>query len=52
MSGVRNVAELESNVESALKGPLAKNIIAELNDIAAMVPFRPYLEPLAPPFKN
>ncbi len=52
LSGVRNVAELESNVESALKGPLPEDVIAEINDIAAMVPFRPYLEPLAPPFKS
>ena len=52
LSGVKNVAELESNVESALKGPLAEDVIAEVNDIAAMVLFRPYLEPLAPPFKS
>jgi hypothetical protein len=31
---------------------LAEDVIAEVNDIAAMVPFRPYLEPLAPPFKS
>ncbi len=52
LSGVSTVAELESNVESALKGPLAEDILAEINDIAAMVPFRPYLEPLALPFKK
>jgi aryl-alcohol dehydrogenase-like predicted oxidoreductase len=52
LSGVRNVAELEKNVESALQGPLAKDVLTEINDIAAMVPFRPYLEPLVLPFKN
>jgi aryl-alcohol dehydrogenase-like predicted oxidoreductase len=52
LSGVRNLAELESNVESALKGPLPEDVARELNEIAMMVPFRPYLEPLALPFKN
>jgi aryl-alcohol dehydrogenase-like predicted oxidoreductase len=52
LSGVKNIEELESNVAAAEKGPLTEEVIAEINDIAAMVPFKPYLEPLALPFKS
>ncbi|MCF6175034.1 MAG: aldo/keto reductase [Victivallaceae bacterium] len=50
LSGVKSIAELESNVAAAEKGPLSAEIITEINEIAAMVPFKPYLEPLALPF--
>jgi aryl-alcohol dehydrogenase-like predicted oxidoreductase len=52
LSGVKSIAELESNVAAAEKGPLSAEIITEINEIAAMVPFKPYLEPLALPFSS
>ncbi len=52
LTGVRCIEELESNVEAAEKGVLADDVLRKLNEIAAMVPFRPYLEPLGLPFKS
>ena len=37
--------EVERNVASAAKGPLPADLIARLDGIAAMVPFRPFEEP-------
>lgn len=45
LTGVKSVAELEANVEAALKGPLPANILKEIDDIYNMVPFRPFGEP-------
>ncbi|MBL8993861.1 MAG: aldo/keto reductase, partial [Spirochaetia bacterium] len=52
LTGARSVAEVEQNVASASKGPLPKDLLSEINRIAEMVPFRPYLEPLGLPFKS
>lgn len=52
LTGVRNCEELESNVASAEKGPLPADVLSVLEEIAASVPFRPYLEPLALPLKS
>jgi aryl-alcohol dehydrogenase-like predicted oxidoreductase len=52
LTGVRCIEELESNVAAAEKGVLPEDLLKEIDNIAAMVPFRPYLEPLAPPFKS
>lgn len=43
--GARNIAEVEANVEAAEAGPLASDVIQELDRIAALVPFRPFEEP-------
>ncbi len=45
LMGARNVNELEQNVESIEAGPLPKEVLAKLDEIAARVPFRPYGEP-------
>lgn len=45
LTGPRNVAQLEQNVEAVEQGPLSPEIEARLDEIAAMVPFRPYEEP-------
>lgn len=53
--GARSVAEIEANVEAAEKGPLAADVLAELDRIAALVPFRPFEEPGGPfglPFRR
>lgn len=43
---------LEQNVSAVEKGPLSQNILDRLNEIAAMVPFRPFEEPFNLPFKR
>lgn len=45
LMGSRSEAEVEQNVAAAAKGALPAEILYELDDIAAMVPFRPYCEP-------
>jgi aryl-alcohol dehydrogenase-like predicted oxidoreductase len=51
LTGVRSVAELEQNVATVEKGPLPAALMKDLAEIANMVPFRPYNEPLGLPFK-
>jgi aryl-alcohol dehydrogenase-like predicted oxidoreductase len=43
--GARSVKEIEMNVEAAEKGPLEARTLADLDRIAALVPFRPFEEP-------
>jgi aryl-alcohol dehydrogenase-like predicted oxidoreductase len=43
--GAASPEEVERNVASVAKGPLPADMIARLDAIAAMVPFRPYEEP-------
>lgn len=50
LMGARSAAEVEQNVESVEKGPLPVDILDRLNEIAAMVPFRPFEEPFWLPF--
>jgi aryl-alcohol dehydrogenase-like predicted oxidoreductase len=50
LSGSRSVAEVESNVAAAEKGPLPKDVLDRLDEIAAMVPFHPFEEPFSMPF--
>lgn len=52
LTGVRCIEELENNVAAAEKGALSGEILREIDGIASMVPFRPYLEPLALPFNS
>lgn len=50
LMGARSDAEVEQNVASAEKGPLPADVLARLNEIASMVPFRPFEEPFGLPF--
>lgn len=48
--GCKTVEHLESSVAAAAKGPLPSDILDRLDEIAAMVPLRPYEEPMILPF--
>jgi aryl-alcohol dehydrogenase-like predicted oxidoreductase len=50
LMGARSVAEVDDNVDAMAKGPLPADLLARLDEIAAMVPFRPHDEPFALPF--
>ena len=45
LTGARSQVEVEENVAAAAKGPLPADIMQRLDEIAAMVPFRPLEEP-------
>lgn len=45
LTGARSQEEVEQNVASIEKGPLSKEILRRLDEIYAMVPFRPFEEP-------
>ena len=49
LSGARSEDEVSANVAAANQGPLTPDIIERVNEIAAMVPFRPYDEPTVLP---
>ena len=50
LMGPRSEEEVLQNISVIEKGPLSKDILKKLNEIAAMVPFRPYEEPFQMPF--
>lgn len=50
LMGARSPAEVQQNVAAAEKGPLPPALLKRLDEIAAMVPFRPYNEPFGLPF--
>ncbi len=50
LMGARSQAEVEQNVASVEKGPLPAEVLRRLDEIAAMVPFRPFEEPFGLPF--
>lgn len=50
LMGARSVAEVDGNIDAIAKGPLPGDLLARLDEIAAMVPFRPHDEPFALPF--
>ena len=50
LMGARSVEEVEQNVRAVEAGPLPADILAELQEIADMVPFRPNEEPFGLPF--
>jgi aryl-alcohol dehydrogenase-like predicted oxidoreductase len=52
LTGSRSQRELEENVAAAGRGPLPQAILAELDQIAAQVPFRPFEEPFGCPLGN
>jgi aryl-alcohol dehydrogenase-like predicted oxidoreductase len=45
LMGARSVQEVEMNVAAVKAGPLPADVMAQLEEIGAMVPFRPYTEP-------
>ena len=50
LMGARSVEEVEQNVRAVEAGPLPSDVLAQLQEIADMVPFRPYEEPFGLPF--
>jgi len=52
LTGARSREEVEQNVASVEKGPLPADILKRLDEIAAMVPFRPFEEPFGLPFNR
>lgn len=50
LMGARSPAEVDANADAVEKGPLPAELLARLDQIAAMVPFRPHDEPFALPF--
>lgn len=50
LMGARSVDEVEQNVRSVEKGPLPGDVLEEIQEIAAMVPYRPFEEPFSLPF--
>jgi aryl-alcohol dehydrogenase-like predicted oxidoreductase len=50
LMGARSVAEVEANVKAVEAGPLPADVLARIDEIAAMVPFRPFEEPFSMPF--
>jgi aryl-alcohol dehydrogenase-like predicted oxidoreductase len=50
LMGARSAQEVEANVHAVEQGPLPADILARLDEIAAMVPFRPFGEPASMPF--
>jgi len=45
LMGAKSVAEVEQNVAGVEKGPLPADILKRLDEIAALVPYRPFAEP-------
>jgi aryl-alcohol dehydrogenase-like predicted oxidoreductase len=50
LMGARSVAEVDQNVRSVEKGALPQDVLAKIQEIAQMVPFRPFEEPFGLPF--
>lgn len=50
LTGSRSVAEIEQNVAFVNAGPLPKEMLDKVQEIARMVPFRPFEEPFGLPF--
>ena len=50
LMGARSVEEVEANVAAVNAGPLAADVLARLQEIADMVPFRPFCEPFGLPW--
>ncbi len=48
--GCKTAAHLEASVAAAAKGPLPSDIISRLDEIAALMPNRPWEEPMILPF--
>jgi len=49
--GTRSVAEVKKNIAYVESGPLPESLLVRIQEIAEMVPFRPYEEPYKLPFR-
>ena len=45
LMGARSPAEVEQNAAAVEKGPLPKDVLKRLDEIAAILPYRPFAEP-------
>jgi len=45
LMGARSVEEVDLNAAAVERGPLPEDVLTRLDEVYAMVPFRPYLEP-------
>lgn len=52
LTGVKSVDELDQNIATVEAGPLPDAVRERINEIADMVPFRPYEEPYKLPFRT
>ena len=52
LMGARSAAEVEENVAAVNRGPLPPDLLARLQEVADMVPFRPFEEPFSLPFSR
>ncbi len=50
LNGARGVSDIEASAAAIARGPLPADVMKRLDEIAAMVPFRPHDEPFALPF--
>ena len=50
LMGARSRQEVEQNIAAVEKGPLPADVLKRLDEIAAIVPFRPFEEPFGLPF--
>ena len=50
--GPKTAAQVEGSLAAAAKGPLPDDVARRLDEIAAMVPFRPFEEPMILPLGN
>lgn len=52
LSGARSAEQVEANVKAIEAGPLPREMLDRLQEIADMVPFRPFDEPFGLPFNR
>ncbi len=52
LMGARSQAEVEANVQAVEKGPLPADLLARIQGIADLAPFRPFEEPFVLPFER
>ena len=52
LMGPRSVSEVEQNVRFVNSGPLSQDILDRIQEVARMVPFRPFEEPFGLPFRH
>jgi aryl-alcohol dehydrogenase-like predicted oxidoreductase len=50
--GPKTAQQVADSVAAAAKGPLPNDVLARLNELASLVPFRPFEEPMILPFSN
>jgi len=52
LTGARSAKEVEENVAAVARGPLPEEIMRSIQEIASIVPFRPFEEPFILPFRK